>query len=364
MRRASVVIVGGGVIGASTAFHLGEAGVEDVLLLERGELGSGSTSKGAGGVRAMFSDELNVRIALRSLEAWGAFSIRPGWEIDLHRVGYLFLLDRDEDVTEFERGVEMQNRLGVPSRMVSVDEAHELSPLAGLDGVLAGAFCPLAGHATPEGAVQGYASAARALGVRIETHTTVTAIQEGTVLTDKGPVESRCIVCAAGPWSRAIGEMAGIDLPVVPERRRIGYTGQLDIDCGVPMTIDFASGFYFHREGPGLLFGTSDVCAKQDEWLECAEPILRRRAPILLDAPLAGGWWGDYEMTPDHNALIGVAAGAPGRFLYATGFSGHGYQQAPAVGENVRDLYLSRDPFVDVAALAAERPERRERNVV
>jgi sarcosine oxidase subunit beta len=363
-RRASVVIVGGGVIGASIAFHLGEAGVEDVLLLERGELASGSTSKGAGGVRAMFSDELNVRIALRSLEAWGAFRERPGWEIDLHRVGYLFLLDRDEDVTEFERGVEMQNRLGVPSRMVSVDEAHELSPLAGLDGVLAGAFCPLAGHATPEGAVQGYASAARALGVGIETHTTVTAIQEGTVLTDNGPVESRSIVCAAGPWSRAIGAMAGVDLPVVPERRRIGYTGQLDIDCGVPMTIDFASGFYFHREGPGLLFGTSDVCATQDEWLECAEPILRRRAPILLDAPLAGGWWGDYEMTPDHNALIGVAAAAPGRVLYATGFSGHGFQQAPAVGEIVRDLYLGRDPFVDVAALAADRRERRERNVV
>jgi glycine/D-amino acid oxidase-like deaminating enzyme len=363
-RRASVVIVGGGVIGASIAFHLGEAGVEDVLLLERGELGSGSTSKGAGGVRAMFSDELNVRIALRSLEAWGAFGERPGWEIDLHRVGYLFLLDRDEDVTEFERGVEMQNRLGVPSRMVSVDEAHELSPLAGLDGVLAGAFCPLAGHATPEGAVQGYASAARALGVGIETHTTVTAIQEGTVLTDKGRVESRSIVCAAGPWSRAIGAMAGVDLPVVPERRRIGYTGQLDIDCGVPMTIDFASGFYFHREGPGLLFGTSDVCATQDEWLECAEPILGRRAPILLDAPLAGGWWGDYEMTPDHNALIGVAAAAPGRVLYATGFSGHGFQQAPAVGEIVRDLYLGRDPFVDVAALAADRRERRERNVV
>src|SRR6476620_9347051 len=127
MRDAAAAIVGGGVIGTSIAFHLGEAGVEDVLLLERGELGSGSTSKGAGGVRAMFSDELNVRMALRSLEAWGAFGQRPGWEIDLHRVGYLFLLSSDEDVTAFERSVELQNRLGLPSRMVSVDEAHELS---------------------------------------------------------------------------------------------------------------------------------------------------------------------------------------------------------------------------------------------
>ena len=130
------------------------------------------------------------------------------------------------------------------------------------------------------------------------------------------------------------------------------------------MTIDFATGFYFHREGPGLLFGTSDVCDTQDEWLERAEPVLRTRAPILLDAPIAGGWWGDYEMTPDHNALIGEAAAPPGRLLYATGFSGHGFQQAPAVGEIVRDLYLNRDPSVDVAPLAADRRARSERNVV
>ncbi len=364
MERASVVIVGGGVIGTSIAFHLGEAGVDDVLLLERRELGSGSTSKGAGGVRAMFSDELNVRIAMRSLEMWGAFGERPGWEIDLQRVGYLFLLSSDADVTAFERSVELQNSLGLPSRMVSVEEAHELSPLAGLDGVLAAAFCPLAGHATPEGAVQGYASAARAHTVRIERNRTVTALQEGTVVTDPGPIETRCVVCAAGPWSQEIGAMAGVPLPVVPERRRIGYTGPLEIDGSVPMTIDFASGFYFHREGPGLLFGTNDVCATQDEWLECVVPVLQRRAPILLDAPIAGGWWGDYEMTPDHNALIGEAAAAPGRFLYATGFSGHGFQQAPAVGEIIRDLYLGKQPFVDVSPLAAGRTDRRERNVV
>ena len=153
-----MVIVGGGIIGASIAFHLAEGGVEDVLLIERAELGSGSTAKGAGGVRAMFSDELNVSIGIRSLEAWGAFGERPGAEIDLRRVGYLFLLSSAADVAQFERSVEMQNRLGLPSRMLTPDEAHALSPLAGLDGVLAAAFCPLAGHATPDGAVQGYAS--------------------------------------------------------------------------------------------------------------------------------------------------------------------------------------------------------------
>jgi sarcosine oxidase, subunit beta len=363
MDRTSVVIVGGGVVGTSIAFHLAEAGVGDVLLVEQAELGSGSTAKGAGGVRAMFSDELNVRIGIRSLEAWGAFGERPGAEIDLRRVGYLFLLSSPEEVTQFERSIEMQNRLGLPSRMITPDEAHELSPLAGLEGVLAGAFCPLAGYATPDAAVQGFASGARAHGVRIETHTALTEIERGRVVAGGRVIETDCLVCAAGTGSRALGELAGVELPVTPERRRIAYTGALPID-EPPMTIDFASGFYFHREGPGLLFGTRDVCDTQDEWLERAAPLLRRRAPLLLDAPIAGGWWGDYEMTPDHNALIGLTEAAPGRFLYATGFSGHGFQQAPAIGEIVRDLYLGREPFVDVSALAAGRAERRERNVV
>jgi sarcosine oxidase subunit beta len=319
-------------------------------------------------------------------------------------VGYLFLLSSDAEVTEFERGVELQNRLGVPSRMVSVDEAHELSPLADLNGVLAAAFCPLAGHATPEGAVQGYASGARAHNVRIETHRKVTAIEEGGVRTANreesgvrtanreesgvrtenreaggvgtengergaagrrgGLIETGCVICAAGPWSAQIGRMAEVELPVTAERRRIAYTGPLELQGPVPLTVDFASGFYFHREGPGLLFGTNDVCDTQDEWLERAEPILRRRAPMLLDAPIAGGWWGDYEMTPDRNALIGEQAAPPGRFLYATGFSGHGFLQAPAVGEIVRDLYLGREPFVDVSPLSLGRGQRPERNVV
>ena len=181
---------------------------------------------------------------------------------------------------------------------------------------------------------------------------------------EAGGVDTPAVVCAAGVWSREVGAMAGVDLPVTPERRRIAYTGPLeDLPERIPMTIDFETGFYFHREGPGLLFGTSDVCETQDEWLERAAPILERRAPVLLEAPIAGGWSGLYEMTADHNALIGEAP-APSRFLYATGFSGHGFQQAPAVGEIVRDLYLRREPFVDVAPLAAGRPERRELGVV
>jgi sarcosine oxidase, subunit beta len=368
MERSEVVVIGGGVIGTSIAFHLAEAGV-DVLLLERGELGSGSTSKGAGGVRAMFSDELNVRIGLRDLDAWRAFPERPGWEVDFEEVGYLFLLSRPADVAHFERAVTMQNSLGLPSRMLAPEEARRLSPLASLDGVLAAALCPRAGLATPDAAVQGYAAGARRHGARIRSGCAVTAIEcEGgrlkRVRSAAGPVETRTLICAAGVWSAEVGAMVAVDLPVRPERRRIAYTGPLgDLPERIPMTIDFETGFYFHREGPGLLFGTNDVCETQDEWLERAVPVLERRAPMLLEAPIAGGWSGLYEMTPDRNALIGEAP-APSRFLYATGFSGHGFQQAPAVGEILRDLYLCREPFVDISPLAAGRPERRELGVV
>ena len=149
--RSAVVVVGGGVMGASIAFHLAEAGSE-VLLVERDALASGSTSRAAGGVRAQFSDELNIAIALRSLEAFDRFQDRPGAEIDLHKVGYLFLLDREEDVRVFEQSVALQNEHGVPSRLVDPAEAKRLSPLAGVDGVLAATFCPIDDASAPSSA--------------------------------------------------------------------------------------------------------------------------------------------------------------------------------------------------------------------
>src|ERR1700742_1550336 len=149
---ASVVIVGGGVMGTSAAFHLAEAGV-DVVLIERGQLGGGSTSRAAGGVRAQFSDALNIQIAQRSLDAFSAFATRPGWEIDLKRSGYLFVLSREAGVAEFEASVALQNAHGVPSRVLTADEARTVCPLVDGDDILAASFSPDDGHATPEAVV-------------------------------------------------------------------------------------------------------------------------------------------------------------------------------------------------------------------
>ncbi len=363
---ASVVIVGGGVIGTSAAFHLAEAGV-DVVLIERAQLGSGSTSKAAGGVRTQFSDVLNIEIAKRSMTAFRDFGRRPGWEIDLKQVGYLFVLAGESDVEEFEQSVALQNEYGLDSRILPAAEARRLCPLLEGDDILAAAFSPGDGHATPEGVVQGYAFAARGLGAHIRTGCEVTAIEVNAgeimhVITGDGAIRTNTVICAAGPWSRSCGAMAGVALPVAPLRRQILFTEAIDgLPPDLPMTIDFASSFYFHREGPGLLMGMSDPNERPgfsvettEEWIPGLMDIVRRRAPRIADVGIRGGWAGLYEMTPDHNAIIGEAAGVS-RFLYATGFSGHGFLQGPAVGEILRDMVLRRPTFVDVSPLSVDR---------
>jgi sarcosine oxidase subunit beta len=358
---AEVVIVGGGAIGAATAFHLARLGVTDVVLLERDSLASGSTSKSAGGIRAQFADELNVRIALRSLDEFERFEELTGVDPSFRQGGYLFLLDRQEDVEAFRRALELQHSLGVPSRELTAAEASELVPQLELDGVLAATFCARDGTATPEAVVQGYAAAS---GVRVRQGCAATGIdvRGGRIVaveTTQGRIATGTVVCAAGVWSREVGALAGVEVPVEGEARRMWFTPQ---DGGLPdplpLTIDFSTGFYFHREGPGLAFG-----GREGELEELA-PHVERRLPALLELPVQTSWWGWYDVSPDWNALVGEAA-EPSRFLVATGFSGHGFQQAPAVGEHLAELVLGRAPTLDLSAFApdrfargAERPER------
>ena len=274
----------------------------------------------------------------------------------------------------------VQNRLGVPSRMVDVAEAKRLSPLITTDGLLAAAWSPSDGHCTPESVVLGYAGAARRAGARIVTGCAVTGIDvEATavtaVRTTGGTIRTGTVVCAAGAWSAAVGAMVGVDLPVVPLRRQILTTGPVPgLDPATPFTIDYATTFYFHREGPGLLVGMSDPeetsgfhVGRSDDWLPRLADAVARRAPAIAGLGVAGGWAGLYEMSPDHNALVGEAAEV-GRFLYATGFSGHGFLMGPAVGEVLRDLYLGVPPVVDVSPLDVRRfdagDRRPELNIV
>lgn len=375
---ADVVIVGGGVMGASAAFHLAEAGVS-VVLLERDELASGSTSRAAGGVRANFSDELNISLGKRSLELFADFPQRPGQEIDLHRSGYLFILTRPDDVDLFTASVALQNSLGVESRMIDVEEACRLSPLLDPEGVLAAAWSPNDGHCTPESVVQGYASGARRHGAIVRTGVEVTGIDSSggeitAVHSTDGSIQTGCVIDCAGAWSPQIAAYVGIDLPVTPYKRELLVTEPMPEPIEMAFTIDYATTFYWHREGPGILTGFSrkDVdpgfdISRDADFPERLAELAAVRAPALLDLGVRSGWAGLYEVTPDHNALLGESKDVS-RFLYATGFSGHGFLQGPAIGEILRDMYLGITPFIDVSPLDVARfasgELRPERNIV
>ena len=369
-QRVDVVIVGGGVMGASAAFHLAEAGIS-VALIEKSELASGSTSKAAGGVRANFSDAFNVALGARSLELFADFTNRPGYQIDLHRPGYLFALTNQDDVALFERSTDIHHQHGVESRMLTPEEARRISPLMSTDGVLACSFTPNDGHCTPEAVVAGYAAGARRHGAVVMTNTSVIGIELNgneitAVNTSAGRIETTTVINCAGAWSPEIAKFVGLELPVTPYRRELVVTEALgqefsDLPAAMPMTIDYSSSLYWHREGQGLLMGFSDKTnpagfelRRDPEFLSKLGELAATRAPRLMELGIKTGWVGLYEVTPDHNAILGEYK-AVSRFFYATGFSGHGFLQGPAIGEILRDLYLNQTPFVDISKLSAER---------
>ncbi|MEN3307883.1 MAG: hypothetical protein V7603_4085 [Micromonosporaceae bacterium] len=363
---SEAVVVGGGVVGASTLYHLAAAGCTDAVLVERDSLASGSTSASAGGIRAQFSDELNIRIAMRAIERFARFAEEFDTEIDFRQSGYLFLL-REAEVPAFEQTLALQRSLGVPARLLTVDEALRFVPGTSPEGLAAATYCPIDGQATPEAVVQGYARAARRLGARTVTGCAAREIlvRDGRVtgvLTDRGTIAAPRVFCTAGVWSRDLARTAGVDLPVTAQRRFVYHLhGRGTLPASIPLTVDFATGFYFHGEGTGLLMGGPWASAEE------LAPVAVARLPIVADLGIAHAWSGFYEMSPDHNAVVGATAD-PAGFYYATGFSGHGFQQAPVVGEYLADIALRRPPAMDLSAFAVERfahaRPRPEANVV
>ena len=379
---ASVVIIGGGVIGVSVAFHLAQAGMTDVVVLEKNTLASGSTGKAAGGVRASFSHPTNIAMGMRGLEVYSRFAEDFGQDIEFRRNGYLYLLSDQDNVDVFTESVAIQNAHGVPSRMIDPDEAKRVSPLISTDGLLGAAWSPNDARATPDAVVMGYATAARRLGARFITGCRVDGIDMNgsavsAVRTEHGTIRTRTVLCAAGAWSREVGAMVGVDLPVSPMRRQIAFTAPSpEVPTTSPLTIDFPSTFYFHPEGGGLIFGWANPAEPVafnlefdlENWLPHFAEIAARRAPKVLDFGIASGWAGLYEVTPDHNQIIGRAEGIEG-FFYAAGFSGHGFLMGPATGEIVRDLVLGREPGYDITGFDVRRFQkvtagRGEHNIV
>ena len=245
MKRSSdVVIIGGGCMGASVAYHLSRLGVTDVVLLEREQmLGTGSTGRNAGGVRHQFSNEANIKLSTESIAFLERFEQETGFPADLHQDGYLFLLSSSESEDTFRRNVSLQRSLGIQVDWLKPDEAARLAPGVDVDGVIAATFCARDGIADPNGVTMGLAKHAEAAGVEIVRETEVTGIcvaknHVDRVETSRGSIETRVVVNAAGPHARAIGLMAGVDVPVDPYRRHI-FIAQAP-SAGVPHREQFS----------------------------------------------------------------------------------------------------------------------------
>jgi len=391
-QRAEVVIVGGGCMGASVAWHLAERGITDVVLIEREtQLATASTGRNAGGVRHQFSHPANILLSIESIAMMADFEARVGTPIDFHQDGYLFLLSKTATVATFLKNVETQRSLGVDVQWLSPSEARDLVPGLDVTGVKGATFCAADGVADPNGVTQGLAKGAQAKGVEIVRETEVTGMRldggrVAEVRTSRGNIETRCVVNAAGPWAKGIGRMLGVDVPVEPERRHIfiasppgGGSWDDAPNAGlVPrsklLVIDFESTFYFHREGGGLLFGMGDPDERPGfditvrwDFLPKVIEVAVSRLPALADAAVSHAWAGLYEMTPDHNPIIGPSSDVEGFYTIA-GFSGHGFQHAPAAGRILSDLIAGQDPKFDLSPFALDRFGRQgargEANVV
>ena len=380
-KTADIVIIGGGVMGASIAHHLAIRQPQRILLLEKEEFfGQGASGRNAGGVRYQFATEVNIRLSLESLPMLERFEEEIGQPIDYRKCGYLFLLSRPQDVTQFQNNTALQQSLGVPTEWLeSADVQHRL-PMMCLEDVLAATFCAKDGIVDPNGLVMGYIYAAQRNGVEALTGVTITRIgvksgQAVSVETNAGQVSTPLVVNAAGPWAGLIGQMAGVSIPISPIRRQWLTTTPLPgIPPDFPFVIDFAQSLYFHREGAGLLTGMSNL-DEQPGFDQNVDPEFElrhmeaavSRLPMLEQAGVVSRLAGLYEVTPDAHPIFGKTP-VEGFYLCA-GFSGHGLMHGPIAGKLLSEIILDgQASALDVSMLDLDRfnehREIREYNVV
>jgi sarcosine oxidase subunit beta len=361
---ADIVIIGGGVMGASALYHLAARGHRGAVLLEREEaFGTGATGRCAGGVRYQFSTEINVKLSQASLPMIERFKDEIGQEVNYRQCGYLLVASDEKDAAAFQKNVKLQNRLGVQTELLSGDEVRARLPQMRFDDALAGTFHQKDGLVDPNSVVMGYVSAAQRLGAKALTNATVTGIRVSggkveEVATCAGSIKTRTVINAAGPWARVVGEMAGVHIPIVPMRRQMFTTTAMpELPRDFPFVIDFSQSLYFHREGEGLLVGMSnqnerpgfDQNVDEDFELVNLEAAIDR-LPMLERAGRASHWAGLYEVTPDAHPIFGRTP--VDGFSVVAGFSGHGFMHGPVAGKLISELILDGSfKTVDVSAL-------------
>jgi sarcosine oxidase subunit beta len=357
METADVVIVGGGIVGASLAYHLTAAGCRDVLVIEREtSQGKGSTGKSMGGVRAQFATPVNIQMSLYSIPFYAAFEETLGYPCGYRAQGYLFMATRESHMNYLRANLERQIALGLKTaRLVSADEIRSLYPQLRGDDIVGGSYCSTDGFVDPYSAMNGFTSWAADHGARLWKNTAVTAIKVErmriiAVETTRGAVQTNTVVNAAGAWAAENASRVGIELPVVPLRRRLVPTEPFDqFPHTAPMIIDMTNGFHFRPESLGFLLAWNDPEEtpgfKTEFEPSFIEKVLTRaadRVPVFENVAVnpKRAWAGLYEVTPDHHCILGAVDEVRGFFL-ANGFSGHGVMHAPSTGKILSDLILT-----------------------
>jgi len=379
-----VAVIGGGIVGLASAHALAERGAT-VTVFEKGSLGNGSTERSAGGIRRQFSTPVNVELSKASVDVWSDFEARFGVDIEYRRAGYLFVARSDPVAAEFADIVAMQRAHDVPTELLDEDELHDRFPDL-TDSFQAGMYLETDGFADPHLALQGYAQTLPEAGVDLRTHAEVTDVvfEDGAVtgvVVDGEHFDADFVVNAAGPWAGDVAAMAGIDVPAIPRRRQVLVVDpETPVPETVPLTIDLETGVYFRpeRAGAAIVGGhfdeESDPAQDPDRFskstdLEWTIEAMERAAAVAdyfgEETAIRQGWAGLYAVTPDHHPIIEETL--PG-FVSALGFSGHGFQHAPATGTLVAELVFDgHASLVDISRLESDRFEDgrlvEERNV-
>ena len=371
LKKADIVIIGGGVVGCSIAYNLAKLGAKNIILLEKNTLSSGATGRCGAGIRQQFGTKMNCILARESIKIFENLSQELEYDIELNQSGYLILAYTEKEVNQFKKNVALEQSLNIKARFITVEEAKEIVPPLNTEGILAATFCPTDGHANPFKTNFAYAEAAERLGVKIYTFTEVKEIETENhkivaVNTDKGKVLTPIVVNAAGGYSGIIGKMVGVDIPVYSQRHQILITEPLD-PLFRPMLISFSRNFYGQQTPHGsIIMGFGDPNERKDgdigsSWQFAQEMAQKMTAvlPLLKEVSMIRQWAGLYNMSPDAQPILGEHPQIEG-FYMAIGFSGHGFMLAPITSKLIAELILKRKTSLPIDKLEIGRFERGE----
>ncbi len=365
---AEAVVIGGGVIGTSVAFHLAKIGLRNVVLLERSHLAAGSTGRSVGLIETNYGLDVDVALAKCGYDEFRRFSEVTGGNAEFHPRPYLETVAAKDQEAHLERAVEVGRRHGVRVRLVSPEEIAEAFPELRVDDVTRGLLSQDAGFCDPHSVATSYAAAAQRLGVTVQTKTPVERIlvERGRVRgvrTAAGEIRAPVVVNATGPWCNDLLEPLGLSLPVARWQRQIFVTSpHPDIPNDRPMYIDLPGRFYFRQElSGGFVLGLveddpaqeSELANPETDWAFKARAVEAavHRVPKLAETSIASAWSGVVTFTPDQLPVLGPVKEAAGLYL-ANGMSGYGVMISPGVGTALAEMIVrGESKTIDVSGL-------------